>query len=381
MPNYRGMAMNWNELRGALPMQHIRALMREGHVQGAEEAHLQPSSLDLSLSAEVYRMRGTYLPRRGERVREVLETASLFRTSLDHPLELFGIYWVRLNQTLSLPEAINAYTNNKSSSGRINLQTRLIADGVARFDRIPRGYRGELWLEVIPKSFPVKLDLGERINQMRFFASDSRLSDFEHLALLDRDELLCDLSGNALKADPALVDQGGFVMSVDLSSEDIVGYKCEPTACRVLDFSRRDQNPLEFFEPIHRPKSRQYTLTRGDFYVFVTKEGLRVPPNYAVEMAAYDPSKGEFRSHYAGFMDPGFGYGVNGEVRGTPAVLEIFTHDNDFVLRDGQPICTMICERLAERAEMIYGDARLANNYYRQRGPRLSKHFKMNSDT
>ncbi len=373
----RPIMTNWTEINGALPMQHIRQLVTEGFVQQAPESHLQPSSLDLSLSDEVYRMRGTFLPRRGETIRELLQDGALYKTSLDHPLELFGIYLVRLEQTLSLPAAIYAYTNNKSSSGRINLQTRLLVDGTARFDKVPHGYKGELWLEIIPKSFPVKLTKTERLNQMRFSASNATLTTQEHFALLDRSELLCDGSGNALKADMALVDHDGVVMSVDLSSEEIVGYKCSPTACRVLDYSRRDQDPLEFFEPITRPKNRQYVMKRGDFYIFVTKEGLRVPSNYAAEMAAYDPTKGEFRSHYAGFFDPGFGFGPNGEVRGTPAVLEIFTHDNDFVLRDGQPICKMVYERLASSAEIIYGDTKLASNYYRQSGPRLSKHFKM----
>ncbi len=367
----------WQSLQGALPLQYIRALMAEGHIHGAKDDYLQPSSLDLSLSGEVYRMRGTFLPRRGETIRSLVDSGMLYRCDLQHPLELFGIYLVRLNETLSLPDAVHAYTNNKSSSGRINLQTRLLVDGVSRFDMVPTGYRGELWLEIIPKSFPVKLDAGERINQMRFATCDARLNDREHFNLVDQAQLLCDLNGNAYRADNATVDKDGVVMSVDLTSEDIVGYSSSPTACRVLDFAKRDYDPAEFFEPIMRPKNGQFTMKRGDFYILVTKECLRVPDNYAAEMAAYDPSKGEFRSHYAGFFDPGFGYGAQGSMRGTPGVLEIFTHDNDFVLRDGQPICKMIYERLAAPAELLYGDAKLASNYYRQRGPRLSKHFRM----
>lgn len=368
---------DWKTLSGALPMQHIRALMQEGHIHGAQDAHLQPSSLDLSLSGEVYRMRGTFLPRRGETIRDLVRDGMLYRCDLQHPLELFGIYLIRLNETLSLPDAVHAYTNNKSSSGRINLQTRLLVDGTARFDMVPSGYRGELWLEIIPKSFPVKLDAGERLNQMRFATCDARLTDVEHFQLFDHAKLLFDLAGNAYKADASLVDQDGIVMSVDLSSEDVVGYSCAPTACRVLDFARRDYDPSEFFTPIARPKNGQFTMKRDDFYIFVTKECLRVPDTYAAEMAAYDPSKGEFRSHYAGFFDPGWGFRPDGSVFGTPAVLEIFTHDNDFVLRDGQPICKMIFERLVTPAEILYGDAKLTSNYYRQRGPRLSKHFTM----
>lgn len=366
---------DWHNLRGALPLQHIRALMAEGHVQGTQDAHLQPSSLDLSLSGEVYRMRGTFLPRRGERIRDLVQNGMLYRCDLQHPLELFGVYLVRLNETLALPDAVRAYTNNKSSSGRINLQTRLLVDGVSRFDMVPRGYHGELWLEIIPKSFPVKLSAGERVNQMRFATCDARLSDAEHFRLVDEAQLLCDQNGNAYRADSSTVDKDGVVMSVDLSSEEIVGYSCTPTACRVLDFARRDYHADEFFAPIMRPKNGQFTMQRGDFYILVTKECLRVPDMYAAEMAAYDPSKGEFRSHYAGFFDPGFGFGLNGSLRGTQGVLEIFTHDIDFVLRDGQPICKLVYERLASPAELLYGDSRLSSNYYRQHGPRLSKHF------
>ena len=173
-------------------------------------------------------MRGTFLPRRGETIRSLVDSGMLYRCDLQHPLELFGIYLVRLNETLSLPDAVHAYTNNKSSSGRINLQTRLLVDGVSRFDMVPTGYRGELWLEIIPKSFPVKLDAGERINQMRFATCDARLNDREHFNLVDQAQLLCDLNGNAYRADNATVDKDGVVMSVDLTSEDIVGYSSSP---------------------------------------------------------------------------------------------------------------------------------------------------------
>lgn len=167
-------------------------------------------------------------------------------------------------------------------------------------------------------------------------------------------------------------------MSIDLVSQDIVGYRCTPTTSRVLEYSRRDHLPTDFFEPILRPQDGQLVMRRGEFYIFATKEWIRVPREFAVEMMPYDVSKGEFRSHYAGFFDPGWGFGTNGETLGTPAVLEVFTHDNDFVLRDGQPICQMVYEHLTAPADVSYGDARLTNNYYVQHGPRLSKHFKMN---
>lgn len=360
---------------GTLAYQHILSLVDQGFVLGAKKEHIQPSSVDLSISDEVYRMKGTFLPHPQERVRDLISHGSLYRTSLDHPLELNCVYLIKLNESLALPDRVFARTNNKSSTGRVNLQTRLVIDGVSSFDFVPRGYHGELWLEIIPKSFPIKLAAGERLNQLRFFTEDTILNEQEYRDAYQQYGLLRSANQVILPA-PQFTGKQGIPMTIDLSSQDIVGYVCYPTSGIVLDYSRRDYDPLEFFEPIRRPRDGQFIMKRDEFYIFVTKELIRVPNEYAVEMMAYDVSKGEFRSHYAGFFDPGFGFGVNGEVLGTPAVLEIFTHDNDFVLRDGQPICQMVYERLLEPTSVSYGDPNLSSNYYRQVGPRLSKHFK-----
>lgn len=359
---------------GALPLQRIRTLMNEGIIKQAKEDHLQPSSLDLSLSGEVYRMRGSFLPQKGESIRDIIKTGNLFRGSLEQPLELFGIYLIRLQESFDLPQEIYAYANNKSSSGRVNVQTRVLVDGVSRFDKIPNGYKGELWLEVIPKSFPVKFSEGERLNQTRFFTGDSRLSGEEHRRLNAEFDFLCDKKGQRIDDGTAWGNDDGITMTIDLLSDDIVGFRCSPTTCRMLDYKDRNVDPTDFFEPIYRPKDGQVVMRRGEFYIFCTKEGLRIPPNFAAEMIPYDPSHGEFRSHYAGFFDPGWGYG-DGTQRGTEGVLEVFTHDNDFVLRDGQPICKMVYERLVEPAEVIYGQNGLGSHYSHQTGPRLSKHF------
>ncbi|MDA0207912.1 MAG: 2'-deoxycytidine 5'-triphosphate deaminase [bacterium] len=360
---------------GALAFQHIRELIREGFVLNAVEEHLQPSSLDLSISGEIYRMRGSFLPRQGENARELLKSGMLFPVSLAQPLELNGIYWIRLNESLDLPDFVHARTNNKSSSGRINLQTRLIVSGAPSFDRVPRRYKGELWLEVIPKSFPVKLGYGERLNQIRFFTCDRTYTEADYRQADMEHGLLRSLEGAKLPL-PEMITRNGIPMSIDLTSSEIVGYKCSPTTTKVLDYSARDHKALDFFEPIHRPQNGQFIMKKGEFYIFVTKEYLRVPNNAAAEMLAYDETKGEFRSHYAGFFDPGWG-GAQNNTAGTPGVLEIFTHDHDFILRDGQPICQMIFEHLSAPAEIAYGDASLSSNYYNQSGPRLSKHFKM----
>jgi dCTP deaminase len=365
------------EQTGALPIQHIRNLLKEGQIREAEEGSLQPSSLDLSISGEMYRMRGTFLPKPGEKIRDILKKGMLFPTSLNQPLELNGIYLVRLNELLDLPRDVYGITNNKSSSGRINLQTRLIVNGVPAFDYVPRGYRGELWLEVVPKSFPVKLNYGERLNQMRFFNGTGRMPSDEFRREYERYGFLRDVEGQPMPLHK-LAHQGGISMSIDLSSNDVVGYRCTPTMSRVLDYSRREHDIGDFFKPIPRPDDGQFVMRRGEFYIFVTKEGIRIPREFAVEMLPYDVTMGEFRSHYAGFFDPGWGFGQDGEGVGSPAVLEVFTHDLDFVLRDGQPVCQMVFERLIEPSEICYGDASLISNYYNQRGPRLSKHFKLN---
>lgn len=360
---------------GAIPIQLIRQILGSGYIQNAKEENLQPSSLDLQISNEVYRMRGSYLPRRGESVRDIIRDGSLIKASLDQPLELNSIYLIRIEEILNFPEEIYAYTNNKSSTGRINLQTRLIANGVPRFDMIPKGYKGDLWLELIPKSFPIKLKAGEKLNQMRFFNGDSRLTQLEHRLAYDQHKLFYNHNGEVIPANEDIFSGNGITMTVDLTSQDLIGYKCSPTATKILDYGARNLNPMDYFEPIMKPADGSIVLRRDDFYVLFTKEFIRVPNEYAVEMIAYDPSKGEFRSHYAGFFDPGFGYGKDGTIKGAPGVLEVFTHDNDFVLRDGQPICRMMYEKLTSPAEIVYGDDSLSSNYYAQRGPRLSKHF------
>lgn len=365
-------------IKGALAIQHIKQLIELGCIFEAQDENLQPSSMDLSLSGEIYRMKGSFLPRKNESIRDLLKDGILFPVSLNQPLELNGIYYVRLNESLNLPSNVYGYTNNKSSSGRVNLQTRLLVNGTPSFDYIPRGYQGELWLEIIPKSFPVLLGYGERLNQLRFFTSDSRLNEEQYRKEHENHGFLRDNAGNPI-AIPDNMPVRGITMTIDLSSSEIIGYKCTPTTARVLNYSGRDHNALDFFEPIYRPKNGQLTMKRDEFYIFVTKEGIRVPREFAVEMQAYDVSMGEFRSHYAGFFDPGFGFGGNGETKGSPAVLEIFTHDQDFILRDGQPICTMLYEYLSAPAEVYYGAPELSSNYYCQSGPRLSKHFKQDS--
>ena len=359
---------------GAIPRQLLIEMMEAGYISGSTPETAQPSSLDPRITDEIYRMRGSYLPKSSETIEDIIKHGGLYKHDINRPLEVDATYIIRLSEHLKLPPGVYASANSKSSSGRINLRTRLLADRTPRFDSIPTGYAGTLWLEVISKSFPVQLHPGDRLNQLRFFHGDARLSSFEHRMIYDRYGLLRDRIGNRLIATEETVSNG-ITMTVDLSSDDIVGWRAHPSAWGVLDTARYDHDPLDFFEPVARPKTGEITLRHGSFYILVTKERIVVPPTLAAEMAAYDPTKGEFRSHYAGFFDPGFGWHDQETQRGFYGVLEVSTHGHDFMLRDGQPICLMVYERLLAKPDVVYG-ADIGSHYAAQTGPRLAKWFK-----
>ncbi len=362
------------ERQGAIPRQFIADMANAGYIKNIDPVCLQPSSIDLRLSDECYRIPASYLPRKGESIRQLVEHGSLFRHPLSQPLEKNATYLIRLQESLALPPGIHATASNKSSSGRINLRTRLLADGVQRFDSVPAGFQGTLWVEVAPKSFPILVHPGDRLNQMRFFSGDAHLSSLEHRLLSDKFHILREANGHPIAA--ADDSAGGITMTVELST-DIVGWRAHPTSFNVLDTANFDHDPHDFFEPVIKPKRGELILQDGSFYILVTKERILVPPNYAAEMAAYDPTKGEFRSHYAGFFDPGFGWKDNTDQdQGRQAVLEICTLGHDLMLRDGQPICLMVYENLTERPDVLYG-TEIQSNYSNQHGPRLAKWFKL----
>ncbi len=360
--------------QGAVPYQLIREMMQSGYIQGADPSMIQPASLDLRITDTVYRMRGSYLPRKNETIADIVSRGALFPHPIDRPLEQNGIYLIKLQESLSLPPGIHATTSNKSSSGRINFRGRLIVDGVPRFDEVPAGHHGCLWIEVVPKSFPVLLHPGDRINQMRFFHGDPRLSNLEHRMAYDRFHLLRDAMGKPIDPTEEYVGRG-ITMTVDLSSIETIGWQAKNTAWNVLDTARYDHDPQDFFDPVPRPKNGELVLYPEAFFILATKEKIIVPPLFAAEMAAYDASKGEFRSHFAGFFDPGWGWRNPEEDQGTIGVLEVEAYSHAFVLRDGQPICLMVFEHVLTSPEKLYGEP-LQSNYGRQSGPRLAKWFK-----
>jgi dCTP deaminase len=368
---------------GVLPSQHIKGMVEKGEILNVDVDNIQPASVDLSISDEGYRMKGTFLPGENESVRDIIENESLYRIDLDNPLEKNGVYLIRLNESLDFSEDSEdkfAFSSSKSSTGRVDLQTRLVVDNYSRFDSVPAGYKGELWLQVIPKSFLIKLNVGDKLNQVRFFSGSAKISYDEMREIYVDHKLLFDANSNLVPLDKKIKRNNGsnLVMSIDLGSgkmDRVIGYK-NLLVDQVLDFSKRNYYyPGDFFEPIYSPKNGKLVLEKGSFYIFSTKEFIRIPRGFSSEMIAYDISSGEFRSHYAGFFDPGFGYGEDGEIKGRQAVLELRSYDSNFIFRDGQPVCQMSFEKLIEPAEFVYS-GKIGSHYAGQSGPKLSKHFR-----
>ena len=370
-------------MHGTLPSQEIEKLIADGAIRspaGIHAGQVQPSSLDLTLSVEGYSMPGSLLPLQGENVRDLIERYSRFSVDLRNPHVLIrgNVYLIRLREALLLPAHVAAYTNNKSSTGRIDLQTRVICDGNPRYDKIPGGFNGDLWLEVIPKSFDVAVRAGDSLNQSIFYAGRSILNWDDLNALNAQSQLLYPPPDRGSRNDwnfsAGHRESEGLLMTLDLE-QPIVGYVSRK-ALKPIEIGRiGEHDPAAYFDPIPRPKDGTLFLSQEAFYIFSTFEYVSVPPDYAVEMLPYDTSAGEFRAHYAGFFDPGFGYGENGEIKGTPAVLEVRPYEDDLIVRHRQPVCKMAYEKLSARPQKLYGVG-MRSNYAEQRGPRLSKFFR-----
>ena len=357
---------------GAIPSQIIEQFLDSGAIEAeipVPGGNVQPSSLDLRLGRRAFRVKAAFLPREGEAIEEALQRYGVEQLDLGEGarLELHQTYLVELMERVRLPREVHAYTNNKSSSGRLNIWVRTLVDGLPRFDRIPEGYAGKLYAMITPRSWPVRVQAGLTLNQARFLVGDNRLLDLELDMVHQKTGLVFNAAGQPI---PPSLDKG-ILLTADLSLPT-VGYRAIGPDL-LVDMTSEQTHPAErYFEPL-RADGGELLLRKGEFYIMSTCEHLRVPPSYAVEMVAYDIHSGEFRSHYAGFFDPGFGYGRSGEVLGTPAVLEVDPHE-DVIMRHGQPICKMVYEPLLKDPERIYG-ADLLSHYAHQRGPQLGRHF------
>jgi len=371
--------MSPDQNSGVLPSQALEQMIASGGIRARSPIlpeQVQPSSLDLRLGAEAYRVRASFLAAGSATVTSKLEQYRLHTLDLTRPavLEKGCVYIVPLQEELALPGNVSGKANPKSSTGRLDIFTRLITDQGRQFEIVPAGYRGRLFAEVVPRTFSVVVRQGERLSQLRLFQGDHQPSDVL-LREIDSAETLVYLPD---ETPGAATIENGLRLSVDLAGIDdspIIGFRAKKHA-PLIDLSKIGHYATEdFWDPIRRNESRTLVLDPEDFYILASRERVRIPPQYAAEMVPYDPTVGEFRIHYAGFFDPGFGYGSgDGTINGTRAVLEVRSHEVPFILEDGQVVASLVFERLLERPRELYGEG-IGSNYQRQ-GLKLSKHFR-----
>ena len=356
-------------MTGVFPNQMIEAMVASGRIAidaPLVEGQVQPASLDLRLGSVAYRVRASFLAGQGAKVSDRLEEFEMHRIELAQGAvrEKGCVYVVPLMESLKLPDDVQAVANAKSSTGRLDLLTRTITDGGTEFDRIPQGYHGPLYAEICPRSFSVLVRPGMRLNQIRFRSGQ---------AVLDDDALRDLHAKTSLVNVDAVIDDGlGFSVDLRLADTTLVGYRAKPHT-GVIDLDRIGQyEPAEYWEEVHSQNGR-IILDPGAFYILVSREAVHIPPKYAAEMAPYLAMVGEFRVHYAGFFDPGFGHDAAGGA-GSRGVLEVRCHEAPFVLEHGQIVGRLVYEKMAEVPTQLYG-AGIASNYQGQ-GLKLSKHFR-----
>jgi len=335
---------------------------REG---GIAPDQIQASSLDLTLGRRVFGMGVASLPRDGISVAELVKRRQ-YEFTLDPGQDGFlhrgYTYVVDLNEQLTLPEGFSAKFSPKSSTGRTDVFVRVLADGVSRFDHVPEGFRGNLYLEITPLSFPVLIRPDLALVQMRIRNGDARLSGRDVAIMHSHKGIFLDKKGSVIPMNDLKQAEHGIYLHVDLD-RDIVGFVSRGNVTDALSLSSKEVNdPLEYWEPIPRPRSR-LIIDRDRFYLLSTKERIRIPTNLCGDIAPYDASTGEFRTHYAGFFDPGFG-GEDGIV----GVLEVRGREIPHSLRDDDPICLMVFEQVGTVIKPYQG-------HYQHLGPSLSKHF------
>ncbi|MCL4065076.1 2'-deoxycytidine 5'-triphosphate deaminase [Pseudomonas sp. GX19020] len=354
---------------GVLPDHAIRVLMADGAIAATSpilDAQVQPASLDLRLGRYAWRVRASFLAGRGRRVSARLEEFAMHRIDLSEGavLEKGCVYLIELAESLALPKGITAVANAKSSTGRLDLLTRTITDGGTEFDRIPEAYSGPLYAEVCPRSFSVLVREGQRLNQIRFRAGEARLSDAD-LAKLHQEVPLVD-------GTPVISEGLGFSVDLRPTEGTLAGYRAKPHT-GVIDLDRIAHYPArDFWEEVHS-EDGSIILDPGAFYILVSREAVTIPPDHAAEMAPYLAMVGEFRVHYAGFFDPGFGHAAAGG-HGSRGVLEVRCHEAPFVLEHGQVVGRLVYERMSSPPGRIYG-ADLKSNYQGQ-GLKLAKQFR-----
>lgn len=378
---------------GILSFQHLRALVRQ-HVIRADvpitSKQIQPASLDLRLGTKAYRLLSSFLPEPSDQQSqftiEDLYRSDMVMYDMDLTngaiLEKGHVYLVPLMERVKLPKDIRGRTNPKSSTGRLDIFTRVVTDLHVGFDEIRSGYEGPLFLEIVPRSFTIRVQAGLALNQLRLMSGKPMVSD-SGLRTVHRKTPLLFHNGDSGKTDLPLSAKelrvnNGLFLSVDLQGssdhpEAIVGYRAKKNS-HVIDLSLVGHYAAtDFWEPLKRNATATMLLEPEEFYILASKERIQVPPGYSSEMVAYEAACGELRTHYAGFFDPGFGY-ANPSRKGTQVVLEVRPHDVPFRIHDGQTFFKVVYEKMRDIPMQLYGSA-LGSSYFQQ-GLTLSKHFK-----
>lgn len=359
---------------GALASQHLQSLVDQAVIRletPAQSDQIQPASIDLRLGGRAYRVRSSFLPGKNRTVADCLDQLAMHSVDLADGavLEKSCVYIVPLQESLDLPAHLEAAGNPKSSTGRIDVFTRLITDYGVEFEQVPAGYSGPLYAEIAPLTFSVLVRKGSRLSQLRIRSGESSIDNQAHFDLQQSERLVdADLSAQQVK--------NGVPVSVDLVGDEqtgLIGFRAKRHS-GVIDVDQPAAHPyIDFWEPLYA-RSKQLILDPGEFYILVSKEAVHVPFDYAAEMMPYDTLVGEFRVHYAGFFDPGFGAAAAGG-KGARAVLEVRSFDVPFLLEHGQNVGRLVYERMLETPDRIYGQGVPSN--YQAQGLKLSKHFVM----
>ena len=378
-----------SDYTGILPSQKINEMLSNGEISTMlmpmDHDQVQPASIDLRLGHFAYPVDTSFLPGKGMKVLDKLKQLddkfADFKIDLKNSavLEKGRVYVIPLLEAINLKSDVAAFANPKSSTGRLDILTRLIADGATSFDQVSEGYKGELYIEVAPRSFSVVVKTGTRLNQLRFRRTRGEeakpITAADWKKLLDEGQLV---DSNSHEKNTRSIKTGMLPFTVDLkgngSEGDIIGYRAKKHVRRI-DLERRDYDPLDFWEPIFFNKSSSLILDPDEFYILMTKEAIAVPPEYAAEMLPYDTRAGEFRVHYAGFFDPGFGWNAKLNKAGSSrGVLEVRSHEVPFLLEHGQTVGWLRYERMAARPELLYGQD--LNSNYQGQSLKLAKQFK-----
>lgn len=356
---------------GILPSHVLKRLIRARReivaTDEVEDNQIQPASLDLRLGAMAWRVRASFLPGPGATVREKLDAVTMHEIDLSEGavLETHCVYVVPLLESAAFGARVSGIANPKSSTGRLDVFTRLITDHGQAFDRIEPGYHGPLYAEISPRTFPVLVRKGSRLNQLRVRRGSPQFTDTQ-LKRLHAEQPLVDGAADI---------ENGLALSVNLRAPEggnQIGWRAKRHT-GIIDVDRRGVlDPLDYWDPILAGRSECIVLDPDEFYILASREAVAIPPDFAAEMVPFNPLVGEFRVHYAGFFDPGFGHEAGGG-HGAKAVLEVRSREVPFILEHGQTIGRLLFERLTDPPPLVYGQG-IGSNYQRQ-GLKLSKHF------